>query len=295
MRNSWLVLVVMALAVGAYGGGNNSGGAQLVAAAISTTPVTVQSPTTGTTATTTPKTTGEAPGGSGSRLTVSYPVALGDNLWAIAKQHLAVSRERSPKELSNRRIAAYWLRVITANAHRLASGDPDLIYPGETIVLPPVASAARPTPADQAQTGLPAPGPTTTTSPTTTTGTTTTPSTSTVPSTTSRRPPAYDPSPAPSPTNPPGQGGPDEPGSGGGKNPPKPGQQTSHRVVTGDNLWTIARDRLAEARSGGSRKPTNREVADYWLRVIEANQGRLVSGDPDLIYPGETIVLPPFD
>jgi hypothetical protein len=51
---------------------------------------------------------------------------------------------------------------------------------------------------------------------------------------------------------------------------------------------------LAEARSGGARKPPNREVATYWLQVIEANQGRLVSGDPDLIYPGETIVMPPF-
>jgi nucleoid-associated protein YgaU len=131
-----------------------------------------------------------------------------------------------------------------------------------------------------------------TSGPTTTTGPTTT---STAPSTTSRRPPAYNPSPSPSPTNPPGQGGPAEPSSGGGRKQPKPQQQASHSVVAGDNLWTIARDRLAEARSGGSRKPTNREVANYWLRVIEANQGQLVSGDPDLIYPGETIVMPPFD
>ena len=69
----------------------------------------------------------------------------------------------------------------------------------------------------------------------------------------------------------------------------------SYSVVAGDNLWTIARDRLAKSSSGGSGKPTNREVANYWLQVIDANRYRLRSGDPDLIYPGETIVLPPFD
>jgi hypothetical protein len=28
---------------------------------------------------------------------------------------------------------------------------------------------------------------------------------------------------------------------------------------------------------------------------VEANQGRLRSGDPDLIYPGERVILPPVD
>jgi nucleoid-associated protein YgaU len=65
-------------------------------------------------------------------------------------------------------------------------------------------------------------------------------------------------------------------------------------VVPGDNLWTIARDHLAEAR-GGADEPTLRKVAAYWLRVVEANRDRLVSGDPDLIYPGERTVLPPID
>jgi nucleoid-associated protein YgaU len=63
--------------------------------------------------------------------------------------------------------------------------------------------------------------------------------------------------------------------------------------VRGDNLWAIARERLAAARSGGSGEPTNREVAEYWMRVVEANRGRLRSGDPDLIYPGEEVILPP--
>jgi nucleoid-associated protein YgaU len=66
-------------------------------------------------------------------------------------------------------------------------------------------------------------------------------------------------------------------------------------VKRGENLWTIARDKLASARSGGSGEPTNREVAEYWLRVVEANKGHLWSGDPDLIYPEEPIILPPVD
>ena len=60
----------------------------------------------------------------------------------------------------------------------------------------------------------------------------------------------------------------------------------------GESLWTIARYRLASAQ-GGSGEPTNREVAEYWMRVVEANRDRLESGDPDLIYPHERIVLPP--
>ena len=66
-------------------------------------------------------------------------------------------------------------------------------------------------------------------------------------------------------------------------------------MAEGQTLWTIARDSLAKASGGGSGEPTNREVTEYWAKVVEANQGRLESGDPDLIYPGEEIILPPVD
>ena len=66
-----------------------------------------------------------------------------------------------------------------------------------------------------------------------------------------------------------------------------------HEVVRGDNLWLIAKERLAAARSGGSGEPTNREVARYWIKVVEANKHHLRSGNPDLIYPDEEIILPP--
>ena len=61
-------------------------------------------------------------------------------------------------------------------------------------------------------------------------------------------------------------------------------------VRPGDNLWDIAETTLA-ARSPD---PTPAEVWRYWRRVIEANRSRLVDpGDPGLILPGQSIVLPP--
>jgi hypothetical protein len=53
-------------------------------------------------------------------------------------------------------------------------------------------------------------------------------------------------------------------------------------VVRGDNLWTIARDRLAEVCRRAADL-SDRDIAAYGVRVIEANRGGLLSGDPDLI------------
>jgi nucleoid-associated protein YgaU len=68
-------------------------------------------------------------------------VVVGDNLWTIAKGHLAATRGRPAATLSDREVAAYWLKVVDANRQRLRSRDPDLIYPGEQVTLPPVAGA----------------------------------------------------------------------------------------------------------------------------------------------------------
>ena len=74
--------------------------------------------------------------------------------------------------------------------------------------------------------------------------------------------------------------------------PPPAAEPTDHihLVVTGDNLWTIAAAELF--RQTG--RTAESDIRDYWLRVIDANRGRLVSGDPNLIYPGESIVCPPL-
>lgn len=77
--------------------------------------------------------------------------------------------------------------------------------------------------------------------------------------------------------------------------PPKPAEAAGAgeaRVVVerGDHLWKLAEERLEEA---WGRSPSDAEIAPYWRQVIEANRERIRSGDPDLIFPGEEIVLPP--
>ncbi len=60
-------------------------------------------------------------------------------------------------------------------------------------------------------------------------------------------------------------------------------------IKTGDNFWKLAEERLATMLG---RNPTDSEVAPYWVEVVEANRKSIRSGDPDLIYPGEKVVLP---
>lgn len=64
-------------------------------------------------------------------------VRTGDHLWGLAAAHLAEVEQRSPDDLSDAEIAVHWREVIAVNTDRLVSGDPDLIYPGETVRLPP--------------------------------------------------------------------------------------------------------------------------------------------------------------
>lgn len=58
------------------------------------------------------------------------------------------------------------------------------------------------------------------------------------------------------------------------------GTTPTHQVVSGDSFWNIAAD-LA---------PDN--VVSYWLDLIEINLNVIRSGDPNLIYPGELLILP---
>ena len=56
-------------------------------------------------------------------------VEPGDHLWKISARYLAEVDSESP-------IAPYWREVIDENLPTLRSGNPDLIYPGETVRLP---------------------------------------------------------------------------------------------------------------------------------------------------------------
>ena len=63
-------------------------------------------------------------------------------------------------------------------------------------------------------------------------------------------------------------------------------------VRSGDHMWALAEQRLSDVQGRGA---SDSEVALYWLRVIAANLPRIRSDDPDLIYPGEVLVLPAID
>ncbi len=66
----------------------------------------------------------------------------------------------------------------------------------------------------------------------------------------------------------------------------------SYIVVKGDNFWTIAENRIRAVKGGGV---TERQVARYWVQVVDANRASIRSGDPDLIFPGEQVSLPAVD
>ncbi len=68
------------------------------------------------------------------------------------------------------------------------------------------------------------------------------------------------------------------------------GDTAVHEVVTGDNLWTISAGHLRTLFP--ELEPATGEIAVYWRHVIETNAANLRSGNPNLIYPGEQIVLP---
>jgi hypothetical protein len=63
-------------------------------------------------------------------------------------------------------------------------------------------------------------------------------------------------------------------------------------VEFGDSFWSIAEDAMGEATPG--REPTEAEVAGYWGLLIAANRDRLADpGNPDLLLPGQRLVVPP--
>lgn len=61
-------------------------------------------------------------------------------------------------------------------------------------------------------------------------------------------------------------------------------------VERGDNLWELTEAQLV---ASGTPDPTNAQIVDQLGRVIDANTPPIV--DPDLIYPGQVVVLPPLD
>ncbi len=60
-------------------------------------------------------------------------------------------------------------------------------------------------------------------------------------------------------------------------------------VEKGDHFWGIAEKTLAESYG---RQPTEDEIRPYWLALMDANRDRMVTGDADLIMPGQEFEIP---
>jgi hypothetical protein len=82
---------------------------------------------------------GELRGRPAVTTAAQHVVAAGENLWTIAAAAISSARRGAPEALGNRAIAPYWASVVAANGPFLRSRNPDLIYPGEVIKLPPVS------------------------------------------------------------------------------------------------------------------------------------------------------------
>ncbi|MEX2504199.1 MAG: hypothetical protein WD378_05070 [Egicoccus sp.] len=66
-----------------------------------------------------------------------HTVVAGESFWRIAADRVADATGRRP---SDAEVAVYWRRLIEQNRSRLADpGNPDLLYPGQYLHLPPVA------------------------------------------------------------------------------------------------------------------------------------------------------------
>jgi hypothetical protein len=63
-------------------------------------------------------------------------------------------------------------------------------------------------------------------------------------------------------------------------------------VAPGDNLWELAARELARSTGRTRADVPDSEIAPFWSVVCIENAPRLVSGDANLIYPGEVITFP---
>lgn len=67
------------------------------------------------------------------------------------------------------------------------------------------------------------------------------------------------------------------------------GETTEWVVDDGEHFWVTAKEALVE---GWGREPTEAEIRSHWIDVQAANSNLISSGDVDLIFPGEELVMP---
>lgn len=75
---------------------------------------------------------------------------------------------------------------------------------------------------------------------------------------------------------------------------PHPAETATVMVRSGEHCWGIAAREVA-ARLGGGAAPGDEEVWPYFQALLQANADRFaVPGEPDLVFPGQILVLPPW-
>jgi nucleoid-associated protein YgaU len=73
--------------------------------------------------------------------------------------------------------------------------------------------------------------------------------------------------------------------------PPVEPPPATWTVRPGDHFWRIAEEVLTES---WHRPPTDEEVTPYWARLVDHNRPGLADpDDPDLLFPGQQIVILP--
>lgn len=65
-----------------------------------------------------------------------------------------------------------------------------------------------------------------------------------------------------------------------------------HIVVSGESLWSLAETATATTNTIAQDVYAD-AVGDCWVRLVEMNGPRLASGDPDVVWPGEVVDIPP--
>lgn len=72
---------------------------------------------------------------------------------------------------------------------------------------------------------------------------------------------------------------------------PDDGDDETWTVTPGDTFWSIAEEALTDRRGS---VPPQHETVRYWRQLMATNQPRLAApGNPDLLLPGQSLVLPP--
>lgn len=72
--------------------------------------------------------------------TATWEIQAGDHLWSVAERVMANAFGR---DVSDAEVAPYFHELVAANTDRLADpGNPDLVFPGQQMVLPPPPAVA---------------------------------------------------------------------------------------------------------------------------------------------------------